>query len=79
MGCRVTIDKASNLFQIEALASNSAVEITELSELKPSAVFLTEQEVCSAAAAQLASFVINIELVRQFVTLDLKDSMSRDV
>jgi hypothetical protein len=70
---------APNLLQIDALLCNSAIEIAELSELKPSAVFLTKQEVCSATTAQLASLVIHIELVHQFVTLDLKNSMSGDV
>ena len=55
------------------------MEITELSELESSAVSLAEQEVDSAIAAHLrAGFVIHLELVHQFVTLDLKHSMSRD-
>jgi hypothetical protein len=73
------IGNASNLLKIDALSCNSAIEITELSELEPSAIFLTEQEVDSATAALLARFVIHIELLHQFVMLDLKDSMSRDV
>jgi hypothetical protein len=73
------IGVASNLLQIDALSCNSAMEITELSELKPSAISLTEQKVDSATAAQLASVVIHIELVQQFVMLDLKHPMSRDV
>jgi hypothetical protein len=73
------IGDVSNLLQIEALSWNSAMEITKLSELEPSAVSLTEQEVHSATAAQLASVVIHIELVQQFVMLDLKHSMSANI
>jgi hypothetical protein len=73
------IGDASNLLQIDALSCNSAMEITELTELEPSAIFLTEQKIDSATAAQLARFVIDIELVQQFILLDLKHSMSGNV
>jgi hypothetical protein len=73
------IGDASNLLQIDALSCNSAMEVTELSKLEPYAIFLTEQEVDSANATQLARFVIHIELVPEFVMFDLKHSMSGDV
>jgi hypothetical protein len=70
---------ALNLLQVDALSFNSAMDITELSELKPSAILFTEQEVDPATAAQLASVIVHIELVHQFVMLDLKYSMSGNV
>jgi hypothetical protein len=70
---------ASNLLQVDPLSFDSAMDITELSELKPSAILFTEQEVDPATAAQLTSVIVQIELLHQFVMLDLKYSMSGNV
>jgi hypothetical protein len=67
----------SNLLQIGAISLNSSMQITELCELESFAVSLTEQKVYFSIAAQLrAGFVIHIELLDEFVTFDLKHSMS---
>ena len=70
---------ASNLLQVHSLSFNSTMDITELSELKASAILFTEQEVDPATTAQLTSVIVHIELLHQLVMLDLKYSVSGNV
>jgi hypothetical protein len=68
----------SDLLQISAISFDSAVDITELSELESLAVFPTEQEIDAAPAAKVTLLIIHIELVFKFVTFHFKYSMSRN-
>jgi hypothetical protein len=67
---------ASDLLQVSAISFDSAVDVTELSELKSLAVFPAEQEIYAATAAKLTLAIIHIELVFKFLTFHLKYSMS---
>jgi hypothetical protein len=68
----------SDPLQVNAILLNSPVDITELSEPESLAIFPTEKEIYAATAAKLTVLIIHIELVFKFITLHLKDSMSRN-
>jgi hypothetical protein len=68
----------SDPLQVNAILLNSPVDITELSEPESLAIFPTEKEIYAATAAKLTVLIIHIELVFKFITLYLKDSMSRN-
>jgi hypothetical protein len=67
-----------NLLQISATSFDSAVEVTESSELESLAVFPTEQQIYAATTATLPVVIIHIKLVFKFLRLHLKHSMSRN-